>query len=325
MKQLINFEDFKLLSDEEKYNLLLQYSGETVSNATPLVKGTEERGERIFSAKIIADCTRNLIIGSSIVARIKHNMLPEDVQIHSYSGSFTNEKREVVRQYPAKKLKSITIQDGTNAILNSSKSTDELFQDYELLVNEIQRKFNPDTVYLCEVTPLQSYKEGEKSKICDFNAKIKELCNDNNLTLIPLYECISNIPNFETLLFYNRLHFQDPTGVNVLTDLIKQKVLSSSNNVPRINSPDRKPQKLNANNSRFHPYVNVQNQVNKPRNLPRQQPHAFLRPPMNSNANYTQPRNPFKRNVLGQRNYHNYQHYDYTAQMYPFMNNMTQF
>ena len=72
---------------------------------------------RSFQTRRIANTTTNLILGSSIIARVNQNELPLDVEIIPYSGSTTDEKMTILQKTNFAQLKTIIIQDGTNSIL----------------------------------------------------------------------------------------------------------------------------------------------------------------------------------------------------------------
>ena len=124
---------------------------------------TTQKETSRFKNVNIQGSTRNLVIGSSIIRRIPTYKLPTDTQIHAYRGSTTQEKLDLVNNYNlAEKdnMCTVTIQDGTNSILKlKDKSINDLFIDYETLVEAVKHKFAPDKLYLCEVPPLYPSKK----------------------------------------------------------------------------------------------------------------------------------------------------------------------
>ena len=63
--------------------------------------------------------------------------IPKDITTHAYRGSTTSEKLSVLDSYPEKKLKTVVLQDGTNAIAkHSERSIEDLFEDYQKLVDK---------------------------------------------------------------------------------------------------------------------------------------------------------------------------------------------
>ena len=85
----------------------------------------------------------NLIIGSSIVKRTPNKSLPENVEIHAYSGPTSKQNLEILRNYKVERpLQSLTIRDGTNSLLkNREKNVSELFENFQALVTEAIQKF----------------------------------------------------------------------------------------------------------------------------------------------------------------------------------------
>ena len=75
---------------------------------------------RSFQTRQIANTTTNLILGSSIVARVNQNELPLDVEIIPYSGSTTDEKMTILQKTNFAQLNIIIIQDGTNSIFKET-------------------------------------------------------------------------------------------------------------------------------------------------------------------------------------------------------------
>ena len=79
---------------------------------------------RNFSPFPVPEECVNLILGSSIIARVKTETFPNDTIVHAYRGSSTEEKIKVLDQYSEKKLKCVIIQDGTNSILKKNLLND---------------------------------------------------------------------------------------------------------------------------------------------------------------------------------------------------------
>ena len=98
---------------EEKDEIIKNYviaSNEFLSKAVPK-KNTEPTGitetskkVRSFQAFHIKEEQGNLVIGSSLVKNlVKDQTIPCDIGIHSYRGSTTDEKIEILKQYPKKR------------------------------------------------------------------------------------------------------------------------------------------------------------------------------------------------------------------------------
>ena len=64
---------------------------------------TSKKG-RLFQVFHIKEEQENLVIGSSLVKNlVKDQTIPCDIGIHSYRGSTTVEKIEILKQYPEKR------------------------------------------------------------------------------------------------------------------------------------------------------------------------------------------------------------------------------
>ena len=112
---------------------------------------------RDFQKFSIKDVNENLAIGSSIIGKLERDTtIPADIGVHAYRGSTTNEKLRVLKDYEAKKLKTLVLQDGTNNVLkDTSKSAEVNFEEFKQLVNLCVEKFTPETIVLCEIPPLK--------------------------------------------------------------------------------------------------------------------------------------------------------------------------
>ena len=82
--------------------------------------------------------------------------IPEDVSVHAYKGSTTQEKLALMEQYPDLKMKTVLLQDGTNSILrNKNKDISELADDTCVLIQAIKENFSPDVLVFMEVPPIK--------------------------------------------------------------------------------------------------------------------------------------------------------------------------
>ena len=98
------------------------------------------------------------MIGSSLVKNLMNDRsIPEDVSVHAYKGSTTQEKLALMEQYPDLKMKTVLLQDGTNSILrNKNKDISELADDTCVLIQAIKEKFSPDVLVFMEVPQSKS-------------------------------------------------------------------------------------------------------------------------------------------------------------------------
>ena len=96
----------------------------------------------------------NLVFGSSIIAKLENDRnINNESAIHVYRGSSTNEKIIVLSKYDTRNLKSLILPDHTNSVLESNKTSGELFADYVELVENSVDEFSPENVVLCEIIP----------------------------------------------------------------------------------------------------------------------------------------------------------------------------
>ena len=71
-----------------------------------------------FETLKIEEKTENFLIGSSIIKHLERDRtFPLDCSIHAYPGSTTEEKLQLLQGYDQKIMKTVILQDGTNAIL----------------------------------------------------------------------------------------------------------------------------------------------------------------------------------------------------------------
>ena len=119
---------------------------------------------KTFNNFTLKERQSNLVLGSSIVASLwKDRSIPQDIAIHGYRGATTEEKTSVVENYPEIKLKTVVVQDGTNATLKKKNSKSE-------------------NLVLCEVPPLREreYNNTPNKRIKELN----ELLSDSPKHLI---------------------------------------------------------------------------------------------------------------------------------------------
>ena len=269
---LITPEDFKKLSPEQKdeymkiYKLVNSFGNQLSprgenSQATR-TKPDNLRDPIVFKPKPITEGTNNLIIGSSILARIPTNDLPNDIALHTYRGSMTDEKLECMQKYESKQLKSVTLQNGTNSVPRQLHlSVGEIFETYCKLIDTLTEKFSPEVIFLCQIPPLKSGKNSiEAGRIKEFNDKIAKHVTKNKrkLQLITLYDRIVNIPAYKNL-YYDEVHLKDPEGCIVLKNCLMEKMSPFSNLVPRnMNKTSRGPVHPIRGRGRFNFVNNVQ-------------------------------------------------------------------
>ena len=140
----------KLVSTESKLD-------QPTSNAVPFENPVKTEKVRDMTLIPLKSETENLVFGSSIFAKLENDRnIPNDCAIHAYRGSTTKEKIIVLSKYEKRNLKTLILQDGTNSVLKSNKTSDELFAVYVELVENTVDKFSPENVVLCEIIPLKN-------------------------------------------------------------------------------------------------------------------------------------------------------------------------
>ena len=83
--------------------------------------------------------TENLVFGCSVIAKLKNDRhIPNDSANTAYRASSTEEKIIVLSKFDKLNLKTLILQDDTNWVLKSNKTSDKLFADYvELVENSV--------------------------------------------------------------------------------------------------------------------------------------------------------------------------------------------
>ena len=130
------------------------------------------------------------LISSSIIKHLaRDRTFPQDYSIHAYPGSMTKEKLQLLQGYDQEKMKTVILQDGTNAILKQkSDHLETLISDYKDLVSALKEKFSPETLVLMEVPPLKKLPKNEQTnnKIYEFNEKLREYITQENTEKIEI-------------------------------------------------------------------------------------------------------------------------------------------
>ena len=198
---------------------------------------------RKFNNFFLKETQTNLVLGSSIIANLrKDKSIPQDVAIHGYRGSTTDEKLAILEKYPDRKLRTVVLQDGTNSILKRKTSeVAELFDKYIELVKSVQRKFQPEYLVLCEVLPMRDNDRNrdQNERIKEFNNLLSSFfqSNDLNVTIkhLPVAELLLKVPNYNNL-FYDDIHMNYRIGLPFLKNLLLSALLVTSNGLPLVES-----------------------------------------------------------------------------------------
>ena len=209
-----------------------------------IIEKTNEKTVRSFKPFAFSDDCQNLILGSSIVRKLRDDSLPMDVTIHAYSGSTTREKIEVVDKYSERQLRSIILQDGTNSVLkNPDIPVCELFKDYETLVEKVSKKFNPEFLALVEVPPLRKSERNQSAneRIKEFNEQIHNFAakfNSDEVFPLNLHQSMSMLPNYDMLLF-DDIHLNYQYGLPFLKSMLIPILMKTSNGKTAPARPNR--------------------------------------------------------------------------------------
>ena len=195
---------------------------------------------RKFETLEIEEKTENFLIGSSIIKHLaRDRTFPQDCSIHAYPGSTTKEKLQLLQGYDQKKMKTVILQDGTNAILKQkSDHLETLFSDYKDLVSAIQEKFSPESLVLMEVPPLKKLPKNEQTnnKIYEFNEKLREYITQENtekIKILPVCNMLSQMANYNAL-FYDDIHFNFQQGIPFIKNAVLSHFLLTSCNLVRL-------------------------------------------------------------------------------------------
>ena len=189
--------------------------------------------EKVRTIKVIPlpERTGNLILGSSIVKNMAGNRtIPTDIVTHAYRGSTTSEKIQILDQYPNRKMKTVVLQDGTNTIVkNKDKPIDEIFDEYQVLLDKVREKFSPDILVALEVPPMKNdpRNTSKNTKIQEFNNILREKACSMGIKVAPIHQTITSFPNYN-FLYYDDLHFHNYRGVPFLKNFLLSYVLCTS-------------------------------------------------------------------------------------------------
>ena len=124
----------------------LQFKGHDSNQGSDYQPGeTQEAKVRVFKPFSLPEGTTNIVICSSIIRKLADDpSILQDTAIHAYRGSTTLEKTKVVLNYRPTEMKTVVLQDGTNSLLKTNKSREDLFDDYKKLVATVTEKLDPN-------------------------------------------------------------------------------------------------------------------------------------------------------------------------------------
>ena len=111
-----------MYDQKEDYRKILEFIEKTSeADKDGKIQSTSTKAKEVsktvrnFSPFPIPEECVNLILDSSIIARVKTETFPNDTVVHAYNCSSTEDKIKVFGQYKEKKLNRVIIQDGTNS------------------------------------------------------------------------------------------------------------------------------------------------------------------------------------------------------------------
>ena len=211
---------------------------------------------RNFSPFPIPEECVNLILGSSIIARVKTETLPNDTVVHAYKSSSTEEKIKVLDQYSEKKPKCVIIQDGTNSIFKKNySSVDEFSAKYEELIALITGKFSLDSIVFCEIPPILN-NDDSNDKIDHYNRFLNEMYGST--TGFEVLNLNSNIKSLESYQssYFDTIRLKDELGIPFLRNCLGSYVFKHSSKLPRVKPAPEYTGKANSNQKSLYNYQN---------------------------------------------------------------------
>ena len=267
---------YKIYSDlydqKEDYRKIMEFTekiseadknGKLQSTSTKAKEGSKT--VRNFSPFPITEKCVNLILGSSIIAKIKKTeTFPNDTVVHAYRGSSTEEKIKALTKIVKKKLNCVIIQDGTNFILKNIYSTvDEFSAKYQELIALITAKFSPDSIVFCKIPPILNNGDGN-DKIDHYNRFLKEMYGSTTgFEMLNLNANIKSLESYQNLYIYT-IHLNDELGIPFLRNCLGS--FKHSSELPRVKPAPDYTGKANSNRKLFsnHQHINVFRSTNRP-------------------------------------------------------------
>ena len=160
--------------------------------------------------------------------------MPGDFEIQAYSGSTSEEKLAITSQWEKKKLKTVTIQNGTNNVLKHKNQTvEKMFQHHQDLIKQIQANHELQKVLLCEIPPIFNSENlsGWNEKIDAFNHMLTQRYEHNECyQIIPLNALLASKKNM-TANYHKSSHLNNAWGTLFLQNLFLFFLLTHSENI----------------------------------------------------------------------------------------------
>ena len=146
----------------------------------------------------------------------------------------------ILEKYPNRKLKTVVLQDGTNSILKRKNSeVAELFDKYIELVKNVNKKFQPEYLVLCEVLPMRENDRNsdQNERIEEFNNLLSDFIQSNDLSVtikhLPVAQLLQKVPNYNNL-FHDEIHLNYRIGLPFLKNLLLSALLVTSNGLSLV-------------------------------------------------------------------------------------------
>ena len=181
--------------------------------------------------------TKRQNLGSSMITSIKTHEMLVDIEIQAYSESTSEEKLANLSKCEKKKLKRVTIQDGTNSVLkHTNEAVEEIFQHHQDLIKQIEANHEPQKLFFCKIPPINDSEElsGCNEKIDAFNHKLNQHYEHNErYQLIQLNGLVASKKNM-TACHHKIIHLNDALGTPFPKNLFLSSLLTHSDSIHRV-------------------------------------------------------------------------------------------
>ena len=224
----------------------LEFKGQDSNQRSDYQSGeTQEAKVRVFKPFSVPEGTTNIVIGSSINGKLADDpSIPQDTATHAYRGSTLFEKTKVVLNYRPTKMKTVVLQDGTNSLLKTNESTEDLFDDYKKLVTTVTEKLDPNYLILVEAAAIKqtTHNSTANTRITELNAltggfEWSELVPDVTVKICPLVNTLLELDN-PNAFYHDDIHecaflknqllsFLLPTSNGVRTQKFSQPTINT--------------------------------------------------------------------------------------------------
>ena len=172
-----------------------------------------------------------LIIGDSITNRLHGDQIGPKVIARGFGGHTTKSLLETTSNTMPRDINQVCILIGANDCMSENFDIKDTTGVYEKLIYTVARKFSPEVITLCTVTPLGAFRKDQNANVINLNKKIKSFLiglkdlQTTKLTSLDFYTTFTQNPAF---LSTDGVH---PTekGVKGLVELLRSAL--DENNV----------------------------------------------------------------------------------------------